>query len=162
MKKHTIKIKSDLQEINEVEKFVEAICDYYNINDSYFGNIIVAITEAVENAILHGNNNDKTKSVTILFDSSKKGISFTIEDEGNGFDINKIPDPTDAELNPEKKGTGIFLIKTLADEVVFSEKGRKIQLNFNITSINQEVYTSRKKYVDEYLKTKKKIFENKN
>ena len=56
MKKHTIKIKSDLQEINEVEKFVEAICDYYNINDSYFGNIIVAITEAVENAILHGNN----------------------------------------------------------------------------------------------------------
>lgn len=162
MKKHAIKIKSDLQEINEVEKFVEAICDYYNINDSYFGNIIVAITEAVENAILHGNNNDKTKSVTILFDSSKKGISFTIEDEGTGFEINQIPDPTDVKANPEKKGTGIFLMKTLADEMIFSEKGRKIQLVFNITSINQEVYTNRKKYIDEYLMTKKKIFENNN
>lgn len=159
MKKHTIKIKSDLQEIHEVEKFVEDICDYYNINNSYFGNIIVAITEAVENAIQHGNKNDAAKRVSILFDSTKNGISFTIEDEGTGFDLSIIPDPTNIDFKLEKKGTGIFLMKTLADEVCVSENGRKIKLIFNISSINQEVYITRKKYVDEYLKNKKDIFE---
>ncbi|MEI6122347.1 MAG: ATP-binding protein [Bacteroidota bacterium] len=162
MKKHAINIKSDLQEINEVEKFIEDICDYYNINNSYFGNIIVAITEAVENAIIHGNHSDASKKINVSFDSSKKGISFTIEDEGNGFNVNSIKDPTDVESNPDKKGTGIFLMKALADEVIFSENGRKIQLIFNITSINQEVYMNRKKNVDEYLHTQKKIFEKNN
>jgi serine/threonine-protein kinase RsbW len=65
MRKHTLKIKSDIKEIHEVEKFVEDICDYYNINNSYFGNIIVAVSEAVENSIVHGNKQDPSKSINI-------------------------------------------------------------------------------------------------
>ena len=159
MKKHTLKIKSDPNEISEVERFVENICDYYNLNSTYFGNIMVAVTEAVENAIVHGNLQNKEKFVLIHFDFSQKGIDFTIEDEGSGFDYNSIPDATDAQGNPEKKGTGIYLIKALADEVHFIDKGRKIQLIFNITSINSEVFINRKKHIDEYFKIKKKIFE---
>ncbi len=162
MKKHTLKIKSDPHQILEVEKFIEDICDYYNLNDSYFGNIMVAVTEAVENAIIHGNRNNKEKHVLVHFDFSQKGIDFTIEDEGPGFDFNSIPDATDTEGNPEKKGTGIYLIRTLADEVRFMEKGSKIRLVFNITSINKEVFINRKKHIEEYFKVKKNIFEKNN
>ncbi len=159
MKKHTLKIKSDLHEIPEVERFVEDICDYYNLNDSYFGNILIAVTEAVENAIIHGNQQDKKKQVLIQFDFSQKGIGFTIEDEGTGFDFQSIPDATDTQNNPDKKGTGIYLIKVLADEVHFLENGRKVQLQFNITSINKEIFINRKKHIDDYFKVKKNIFE---
>jgi len=159
MRKHTLKIKSDFNEIHEVERFVEGICDYYNINNSYFGNIIVALTEAVENSIIHGNKQDPEKKINISFEAVNKGIVFTIEDEGDGFDVSSIPDPTDSKANPEKKGTGIFLITVLADEVNFLEEGRKIQLTFNITSINRELFTSRMKQVDKYFKLKRNIFE---
>lgn len=159
MKKHTLKIKSDLHEIPEVERFVEDICDYYNLNDSYFGNILIAVTEAVENAIIHGNQQNKEKQVTVQFNFSQKGIDFTIEDEGKGFDFQSIPDATDAQNNPDKKGTGIYLIKVLADEVRFLENGRKVQLQFNITSINKEIFINRKKHIDDYFKVKKNIFE---
>jgi serine/threonine-protein kinase RsbW len=159
MRKHTLKIRSDINEIHEVERFVEDICDYYNINNSYFGNIIVAISEAVENSIVHGNKQDPSKSINISFESNQKGIVFSIEDEGEGFSFENIPDPTDIQNNPEKKGTGIFLIKTLADEALFLNNGRKVQIQFNITSINREVFTRRMKQVDEYFEVKKNIFE---
>jgi serine/threonine-protein kinase RsbW len=159
MRKHTLKIRSEISEIHEVERFVENICDYYNINNTYFGNIIVAITEAVENSIIHGNNQDASKSVQISFETNQKGIVFSVEDEGDGFNFEMIPDPTDISSNPDKNGTGIFLIKVLADEVYFLNKGKKVQLQFNITSINQEVFSKRKKHMDEYFKVRKDIFE---
>ncbi|HNX06054.1 MAG TPA: ATP-binding protein [Bacteroidales bacterium] len=161
MKKHTLIIKSDIHEITEVEKFVESICDYYNLNDTYFGNIMVALTEAVENAIIHGNKSNPDKKVMIHFDFSQKGIDFTVEDQGAGYDFSAIPDATDAKANPEKKGTGIYLIKTLADDVHFMDNGRKIRMIFNITSINKEVFIHRKKQLEDYFKVRKNIFEKK-
>ncbi len=159
MRKHTIKIKSDFNEIHEVERFAESICDYYNVNNSYFGSILVALTEAVENSIIHGNKEDPSKFILITFETINKGIIFTIEDEGNGFDFSSIPDPTDSKSNPEKKGIGIFLMKILADEVSFLNTGSKIQLQFNITSIDRELFANRMKHVDEYFKLKKIILE---
>ena len=161
MKKHTLIIKSDIHEITEVEKFVESICDYYNLNDTYFGNIMVALSEAVENAIIHGNQSNPEKKVMIHCDFSQKGIDCTVEDQGAGFDFNDIPDATDVKGNPEKKGTGIYLIKTLADDVHFMDKGRKIRMVFNITSINKEVFINRKKQLEDYFKVSKNIFEKK-
>ena len=162
MKKHTLIINSDITEIHEVERFVEDICDYYNINNSYFGNIIVSITEAVENAIVHGNKQDSSKKIAVSFEANKKGIAFTVSDEGVGFNFELIPDPTDFINNPEKKGTGVFLMKILADEVSFLNNGSKIRLQFNITSINPELFSERQKHIDEYFKVNKRIFENNN
>lgn len=159
MKKHILKINSDINEIHEVEKFVENICDYYNINNSYFGNIIVAVTEAVENAIFHGNKSDPQKKVTLTLEPNKKGIVFIVEDEGDGFNHNLIPDPTDIK-NQDKKGSGIFLIKNLTDEVKFLSKGRKIILQFNITSISREVYANRMKNINQYFNVNEHIRNN--
>jgi len=143
------------ENIHQVEKFVEDICDEYNINNTYFGNILVALTEAVENAMVHGNKNNPTKNVEITFVSKPEGLSFTIKDEGDGFDINQIPDPTDLNVDPDEiKGRGIFLIKSLADEVNFLTKGKGVEMLFKISSINNEIAIDRINQLKSYSGTK--------
>lgn len=139
------------ENIHKVEKFVEDICDEYNINNTYFGNILVALTEAVENAMRHGNNNDPTKNIQLTFSSKPEGLSFLIEDEGTGFDINNIPDPTDLNVDPEQiKGRGIFLIRNLADEIHFTNNGSSVEIIFKISSINHELAVSRMNLLKQY------------
>lgn len=139
------------ENIHQVEKFVEDICDEFNINNTYFGNILVTVTEAFENAIKHGNENDASKMVQVIFMSKPEGLSFTIKDEGNGFDINQIPDPTDLNTDPnEMKGRGIFLIKSLTDEVKFLDNGRTVEIIFAISSINSEMAIDRINQLKKY------------
>lgn len=144
MKKRSLKLNSVPTEIHEVERFVEEICDESNINNSYFGNILVAVTEAFENAMIHGNESNPQRQVIISFENVPKGLSFEVKNEGKGFDIALIPDAADVEGNPEKKGTGLFLIKSLADEVIYSDNGRCIQMLFYISSINQQIADERR------------------
>lgn len=139
------------ENIHKVEKFVEDICDEFNINNTYFGNILVALTEAVENAMKHGNNNDPAKQVQIVFSSDPEGLSFMIKDEGKGFDLNSIPDPTDLNIDAEEiKGRGIFLIRNLADEVNFTHNGSCVELIFKISSINHELAVERMNLLKKY------------
>jgi len=148
-------IPSLLGNIHQVEKFVEDICDEYNINNTYFGNILVTVAEAFENAVKHGNGDDPSKNVTIIFTSRPEGLLFTISDEGNGFDVDQIPDPTDINIDIDQiKGRGIFLIKSLADEVRFPENGKKVEILFKISSINSELAIDRMNQLKEYSGTK--------
>ncbi len=139
------------ENINQVEKFVEDICDEYNINNTYFGNILVALTEAFENAMVHGNGKDPVKKVHIIFTHKPEGLSFIVKDEGKGFDINQISDPTDINSDTdESKGRGIFLIKSLADEVKFLGNGSTVEILFKISSINSEMAIDRINQLKKY------------
>jgi len=95
--KKTIDFASVPENISFAERMIDEICDEYSINEDYYGNILISLTEAVNNAIQHGNKNDPTKKVQIVFNAAAdlNGFSFTIKDEGNGFDYTNIPDPTD-------------------------------------------------------------------
>jgi len=134
-------IQSKPSEIRKVERFIDGICDYFNINNDYFGNILIAVTEAVNNAIYHGNAGDPTKRVGIAFEAKNKNLYFNISDEGTGFDITNISDPTDP--NVEYPGKGIYLMKHLADEVEFRENGRIASLKFSIASIHNKIADAR-------------------
>ena len=129
--KNTIILDSNQESINKVTNYIDTIYSSSDtdINDTY-GNVIIALTEAVNNAINHGNKNDSNKKVTVSFKKSDKDLSFTIEDEGTGFDYENIPDPTDPENLEKLNGRGIFLMKNLADEINFHEDGKKIELIF--------------------------------
>ncbi len=144
-------IFSDFSEMHKVEKFVEDICDHYNINNNYFSNIIMVLTEAVSNAIVHGNKENKSLKVSINFDAVPSGLRFSIEDEGAGFDSTKIQDPTDinVEFN-ENSGTGLFLMERLSDEIKFLKNGRKIVVLFDTASINYELSVQRRKEIKKY------------
>lgn len=156
---YSIKINSGFSKIHEVEKFIEDICDYFNINDNYFGNILTSVTEAVSNAIIHGNKRDFEKCITIKFESVTSGIKFTITDEGRGFDLKKIQDPTLSD--DETIGKGLYIIQALSDKTEFNENGRQVCLYFNISSIGNEMFRNRIKHVEDFFKVKKDILEKK-
>lgn len=125
-------IKSDISNISEVEKLIDIVCEDLKLNEDNYGNVLIAVTEAVTNAIVHGNKNNISKSVSIYVDSITKEVVFTIVDEGGGFDFTNLPDPT-APKNIEKpNGRGIFLMKNLSDNVEFLDEGRKVCITFVI------------------------------
>jgi len=95
---------------------------------------MIAVTEAVNNAIKHGNQNDSTKNVSLSLSLEQGLIKFKIEDEGIGFDHGNLPDPTAPENLEKPGGRGIFLMKHLSDEVEFAEGGRIVELSFYINS----------------------------
>jgi len=128
-------INSSLKELYLVQHLIEEVCDEYNINNTYFGNISVAIMEAVKNSIIHGNKSDNDKQVTVLFAKESAAYVFIVNDMGEGFDYKNLPDPTDIDNN-DFTGTGIFLIKSLADKLEFKNKGTSIEISFDLNTIN--------------------------
>ena len=97
-----------------------------------YGNIMVAITEAVNNAIIHGNNSDRRKLVDLSLVLEEKEVSFTIEDQGEGFDFDNLPDPTAPENIEKEGGRGIFLIKNLANRYEYTQNGRIVEISFDL------------------------------
>lgn len=127
-----IKIPSKLEDISMVESQVENLKSKLNIDDAIYGNMMLAVVEAVTNAIAHGNHYAPDKEVTFQTYKNTRSLKFMISDEGEGFDPNRVPDPTLPENLEKPCGRGVYLIKHLADLVVFHDKGRTIELRFRI------------------------------
>lgn len=130
MKQVKIQIPSLVENIRVVESFIDNSKDTFQIEDDIYGNIMVAVTEAVNNAIRHGNKFDKDKNVLLSLYVEQDRIKFEVEDQGNGFDYDNLLDPTAPENLENPGGRGIFLIRHLADEVEFSNDGRTVLLTF--------------------------------
>lgn len=126
----SIRIPSILENIRMIESFIDNAREKFLLDDDIYGNIMIAVTEAVNNAIKHGNDNDKSKNVSLSLSLKDSMIQFVIKDEGKGFDYENLPDPTSPENIEKVGGRGIFLMKHLSDEVQFTEKGKVVQLNF--------------------------------
>lgn len=128
-----IQIPSLPENIRIVESFIDNAKDQYMLNDDIYGNIMIAVTESVNNAIIHGNQSNSKKNVLLQLALEKSLIRFTIEDEGPGFDYNNLPDPTLPENLSKPGGRGIFLMKNLCDEVSFKKEGRVAELSFYLS-----------------------------
>ncbi|MBK6836083.1 MAG: ATP-binding protein [Bacteroidetes bacterium] len=127
-----LRLPSKTENLILVERMVEDVCELFNIGEEKFGNIIISVTEAVNNAILHGNNGNPDKKFDIAFKSSPTDISFVVHDEGSGFDYTTLPDPTAPENIEKDSGRGVFLMQNLADKVEFEDGGKTVVLRFNL------------------------------
>jgi serine/threonine-protein kinase RsbW len=127
-----IDFKSTSENVSLVEKLVDDVCAKHEIHEDHYGNLLIALTEAVNNAIVHGNGNDPDKKVSVQYQSGIKSIDFKIKDEGPGFDFDNLPDPTDPKNIEKPNGRGVFLMKNLADEVNFHDDGRVVELKFEV------------------------------
>ncbi len=157
LREKQIRIKSKLSELHKLEAFVEQISDVYNVNSTYYSNILVALNEAVTNSIVHGNLLDENAQVNISFEAKNKGLFFTVQDEGKGFDFINYPDPTDIEIEDYKNiGRGLYLMKSLSDIIDYNSETGAIELGFKISSINKELAVSRVKSLQTYFKTNEK------
>ncbi|MCA1632561.1 MAG: ATP-binding protein [Acidobacteria bacterium] len=91
-------------------------------------NLFIALDEAFVNAVKHGNRSDPHKLVRITADLSSKEARFQIEDEGEGFDINSIPDPLDPANLFKTSGRGVLLIYNIMDQVEYNERGNSLTM----------------------------------
>jgi serine/threonine-protein kinase RsbW len=91
-------------------------------------NLFVALDEAFVNAVKHGNKFDPNKLVRITADVSPEEARFTIEDEGDGFDVAQIPDPLNPENLFKTSGRGVLFIYNIMDEVKYNERGNRLTM----------------------------------
>lgn len=123
-------LESDISSLAKVEKIIEELKELYRIPEDIYGNILVSITEGVNNAIRHGNKLDQSKQVDFSFEFNEKEFTFKIQDKGVGFNPDSIPDPTLPENIDKPDGRGIFIMKNLSDEVKFEDEGRRVEMTF--------------------------------
>ncbi len=130
--KKQIEFPSKIENINIVERLVDELTQQYNINSEIYGNMLVSIVEAVNNAIIHGNKLDENKIVRVEYELENGIFSFSVKDEGDGFNYENLPDPTAPENLEKPHGRGIFLISHLVDELSFEDNGSKICVKIKI------------------------------
>jgi len=99
-----------LEEVDEVTSRISKECHF---SDSIADDLSICVTELFNNAIHHGNKDDETKKVTILYKLISKGLEITISDEGDGYNPDDITDPLDPDNLLASGGRGIFLVKKL-------------------------------------------------
>jgi len=126
----SIQVPSIMENIRMIESFIDNAKEKFDLNDDIYGNIMIAVTEAVNNAIKHGNSGNKSKNVYLSLFLDDSLIKFVIKDEGSGFNYESLPDPTAPENLEKPGGRGIFLMKHLSDEVEFKDKGTVVELSF--------------------------------
>ncbi|MCK9212803.1 MAG: ATP-binding protein [Ignavibacteriaceae bacterium] len=112
-----LEIKSDPNNLIIVEEFFNQIAVEINLPEKRFPELMVALTEAITNAIIHANKKDPSKMVYIDFIVEDKMLTIKVKDEGNGFDPSIIPDPTQPENLFRDSGRGVYLMKVYCDEV---------------------------------------------
>lgn len=127
-----LKLSSDTRNIALVESFVERAVEQYQIAPDIYGNILITLTEAVNNAIIHGNSNDESKTVQIQLRRKNNCLSVRVTDEGEGFDHSAVPDPTAPENLLQVGGRGVFLMQQLSDSVYFHNNGSTVEMHFNL------------------------------
>ena len=130
----TLTLASDLEEIDRVTTFVHNITSRIGCDNETEHRIMLALSEAITNAILHGNRQDPAKSVEVTAQVDSDSLLLTVRDEGKGFNPESIPDPRKEENLHKTSGRGVWLMKEFADEVHFSDNGSCVAIRFNMKS----------------------------
>ncbi|MFY7668475.1 MAG: ATP-binding protein [Crocinitomicaceae bacterium] len=125
-----IKLPSDYNALVDVENLVDRVCNGLGVQDEAYGNVLIAVTEAVNNAIQHGNELKKELFVDVSVGDKTEEFCFSVKDEGRGFDFNGLPDPTAPENLLKEGGRGIFLMKNLSDDLIYNSSGNSVSIYF--------------------------------
>ncbi len=127
-------LSSHLDELLRLDPLITELLTEWGIPEELQSGLLVAITEAVSNAIVHGNKQDISKRVHLLLERlpGTPWVRVLVEDEGEGFDPNSIPDPTTDERLMAESGRGVFLMRAFADEVNYQKGGRCVELKFRV------------------------------
>mgnify|MGYP006292403397 CR=1 FL=1 len=127
-----LRLTSDPRNISMVESFVQRIVEKYKIHPDKYGNILISLTEAVNNSIIHGNRKDQSKCVHIHLHKKRDRLAIRVSDEGCGFDYRQLPDPTAPENLVKLGGRGVFLMQQLSDDLRFHNNGSTVEIHFKL------------------------------
>jgi len=129
--------KSDPREIAKVEKFLKKVNQKARLDDGTMYRLLVATTEAVNNAIIHGNRFNPRKRVSISCQIKDHTLFLTVKDSGRGFDPSSLANPLEEENLLKESGRGIFLIRSLMDEVDFRmhKRGTSVIMKVDLSKL---------------------------
>lgn len=128
---YSLQLPSNSESVVVLENFIDDLVQRLEIGEDIYANLMTCLNEAITNAIYHGNKQDPNKKVYVNLEVIlNKRLVFTITDEGEGFDFNNIPDPTDLENLEKLTGRGVFIMKRLADQCIFNTRGNEVELHF--------------------------------
>jgi serine/threonine-protein kinase RsbW len=122
--------KSSSTCITELEQYERELFEKFGIDHELYPNILISLTEAVNNAVQHGNRNDITKIVCVRSEKNQEILHCEISDEGPGFDPTSLPDPTNPDNVEKPGGRGVFLMRQLSDRIQFKDNGSTVELDF--------------------------------
>jgi serine/threonine-protein kinase RsbW len=126
-----LKLQGSLEDcLLHAERALQTLFTSVGISEDLQNHIMVALNEAITNAIEHAHNFDTQKAVDVLFANEGDAIVFKVKDQGPGFAPERLPDPLDPGRLEEERGRGVFLMKSLADELEFHEGGTAVYLKF--------------------------------
>lgn len=132
--KYHLKIESDPNNLITVEEFVNFFAKDIGLHNDQIAALLLAVTEATTNAIIHANKCNVNKTVTVDVNVDNSTLTVKIIDEGEGFDPAKIPDPTHPENLLKDSGRGVYLMKIYMDDVKYNvtPTGTETILTLNI------------------------------
>lgn len=119
-KNYTIEIDSDPNNLITVEEFVNYFSKDLGLDDDKINGLLLSITEATTNAIIHGNKGNKSKSVKINVSANDHTLTVIVRDQGTGFDPSLVPDPTHPDNLLKDSGRGLYLMRVYMDEVYYN------------------------------------------
>ncbi|WP_440999610.1 ATP-binding protein [Fodinibius sp. SL11] len=127
-------LNSKFDEMKRLEPYIDELKQWAGFSDEDSSRIMLTLSEAVNNAIMHGNNENPEKKVVVLstLDEEKRTLTISVEDEGEGFAPTEIPDPLKEENLLNEGGRGVYLIEQYADDLTFSKGGSKATITFQL------------------------------
>jgi len=123
-------LRSVPRSIRRVESYLSRINSIIHLDEIQLHKVMVSLTEAVNNAIIHGNKSHPEKKVIVRCEVHPGWLVFIVEDHGRGFRVDQVKNPLREENLLRESGRGIFLMRTLMDKVEFelTEKGTQVRL----------------------------------
>ncbi len=112
-------LRSVPHSIRRVEAYINRINAATRLDEIQMHKVMVSLTEAVNNAIVHGNKSNPAKKVRVRCEILPGWLLFTVEDDGRGFKVDQVKNPLKEENLMRESGRGIFLMRTLMDKVEF-------------------------------------------
>ena len=128
----SLRLTSNPGNVDKVSSLVDNLASRLRIAPDTYGNILITLTEAVNNAIIHGNKRDESKMVEVRTEARNGRLAITVKDEGRGFDYSNLPDPTSPERVCECGGRGVFIMRQLSDRCHFRDNGRSVEMEFKL------------------------------
>lgn len=128
----TLSLPSSYEALEQLEPFINELQQWVSFSDEDQNRIMLALSEAVNNAIVHGNDLQEDKTVTITASHQDRQLSISVMDEGKGFNPESIPNPLEEQNLLNEGGRGVYLMKQYADNVTFTQNGSKVTMNFKI------------------------------
>ena len=130
--KLNLELQSSYEALELLEGLLNELQVVLNFDDDFYARLMLSVSEAATNAIVHGNKLNPSKKVTIVVEANTHTLAFTIKDEGDGFNPDNIPNPLEEEHLLIPSGRGVFLIKEYADELEYQDEGRTLVIKFNL------------------------------